>query len=307
MQQPRWPNAITVVDPLIKSIPTLKEYGQKLKKALHSAILQDDQLRTVADVLHGIPLGHPLHPLLTDIPIGAWTFSALFDVLSILNPFNRSYRQTADELTALGVISSVPTAIAGLTDYSTIKEEAADYGLLHGILNLSGLLLYILSWRARSRKHRMAGIGYAMLGMTVISVSAWLGGEMVYRLRVGTNHSPDPEEPEKWTAVLPNSDLVEGQPQAVDLGGQKVLLYRAGQAVYALSATCAHAGGPLDEGRFYDGCVECPWHNSVYDLKTGQVVHGPSVFPQPKYEVRITNGQIRLRAPQETAQPSGTE
>jgi len=306
MEQPRWSTAIQVIDPLIKSVPALKDYSLQIKNALHNTVLQGgDELRRITDLLHGIPLGHPLHPLLTDIPIGAWTFSALYDVLSLLAPFNRKYKQTADDLTALGVITAIPTAVAGLTDYSTIKEDAADYGLLHGLLNISGVLLYVLSWRARSRRHRLAGIGYAMLGMTVMSASAWLGGEMVYRLRVGTNHSPEPEEPQKWTAVLPNSELIEGRkPQVVDLDGQKVLLYRDGDGVHAISATCAHAGGPLDKGKFYDGCVECPWHNSVYDLKTGQVVHGPSVFPQPKYEVRITNGQIRLRAPQESSNES---
>ncbi|MEO8391973.1 MAG: Rieske 2Fe-2S domain-containing protein [Chloroflexota bacterium] len=303
MQQPRWTTIFEVVDPLIKTIPSLKEYSTEVTKRLHTAVLEGgDRVRAITDLLHGIALGHPLHPLLTDIPVGAWTFSALYDVLSILMPFNRKYKDTADQLTALGVVSSIPTAIAGLADYSTIKEEASEYGLLHGILNVSGLLLYILSWRARRRNQRLTGIGYAMLGMTVITASAWLGGEMVYRLRVGANHSPDPETPEKWTPVLPSSEIVEGQPQAVDVDGQRALLYRDGDGVHAISAVCAHAGGPLDEGKFYDGCVECPWHNSIFDLKTGQVVHGPAVFPQPRYEVRITNGQIRLRAPQENAE-----
>jgi nitrite reductase/ring-hydroxylating ferredoxin subunit/uncharacterized membrane protein len=302
MQQPRWSTLFETIDPLIKAIPNLKDTSLEVTNALHKAVLEGgDRLRGITDLLHGIPLGHPLHPLLTDIPIGAWTFSALYDVLSILMPFNRKYKQTADELTALGVVSSIPTAIAGLADYSTIKEEASEYGLLHGILNVSGLLLYVLSWRARRQHHRLTGIGYAMLGMTVITASAWLGGEMVYRLRVGSNHSPDPEEPEKWTAVLPSSDLVEGQAQAVDVDGQRAILYREGKTVSAISAFCAHAGGPLNEGKFYDGCVECPWHNSVFDLKTGQVVHGPAVYPQPRYEVRVTNGQIRLRAPQEAS------
>ncbi len=302
MQQ-RWLTLFQVVDPVIKAVPALKVYGDKLSKGIHSMVLRSDaHLRTLADLLHGIPLGHPLHPLLTDIPIGAWTFSTFYDLLSILMPFNRSVRHTADELTALGVVASIPTAVAGITDYSTIKEEAADYGLLHAILNISGLLLYVLSWRARSRRQRLAGIGYGMLGMLVLTASAWLGGEMVYRLRVGADHSPEPTEPEKWTAVLPSSDLVEGQPRVVDVGDQKAILYRDGREIHAISAVCAHAGGPLDEGKFYEGCVECPWHNSVYDLKSGRVVHGPSVYPQPRYEVRVTNGQIRLRAPQESSE-----
>src|ERR1700750_539789 len=102
MQQSRWTTMFEVVDPLIKTIPSLKEYSAEVKKRVHAAVLEGgDRVRAITDLLHGIPLGHPLHPLLTDIPIGAWTFSAVYDVLSILNPFNRSYRQTADEMTAL--------------------------------------------------------------------------------------------------------------------------------------------------------------------------------------------------------------
>ena len=303
MEQTKWLTVFEAVDPVIKRVPELRETSIQMKEQLHRAVLQGgDRVRYIADLLHGIPLGHPLHSLLTDIPIGAWTFSALFDVLSLLFPFNRSFRKTADDLTKLGVIAAIPTAAAGVTDYSTIKEEAADYGLVHGILNSAGLLLYILSWRARNRQRRIQGIGFSMLGLGILTASAWIGGEMVYRFRVGSNHSPEPEAPEDWEAVYPAGDLVEGQPQRVDVAGQPVLLYREGQGIYAISAVCAHAGGPLDEGTFYDGCVQCPWHDSVYDLRGGQIVHGPTVYNQPAYEVRVTNGQIRLRAPQQAGQ-----
>lgn len=303
MQSPKWTTALEIVDPVIKSVPALQEYGVQVKDALHQAVLDGgEQVRRVTDVLHGIPIGHPLHAILTDIPIGAWSFSALFDLLSLINPFSKHYKQTADDLTALGVIAAVPTAIAGMTDYSTIKEEAANYGLLHGILNTVGLLLYILSWRARRRNQRLVGIGFGLLGMGVVTASAWLGGEMVYRLKVGADHSEKPEAPENWQAVFPAAELEEGAAQKVEVEGKPVLLYRNGKTVSAISAVCAHAGGPLEEGKFYDGCVQCPWHDSVYDLASGQVVHGPSVYPQPSYDVRVTNGQIRVRVPQQQAQ-----
>lgn len=300
MEQPRWITMFEVVDPLVKRMPFLQEYGNQVKQKLHGAVLQGgSSTRRAADLLHGIPLGHPLHVMLTDIPIGAWTLSALFDILSLLFPFRRNLRQTADDLTKLGVITAVPTAAAGVTDYSTIKQEAASYGLVHGMLNGVGLLLYILSWRARSRGQRLTGIFYSTLGMGIMTASAWIGGELVYHFRVGTNHSPEPDAPEDWQPVFPAAELLEGQPQRVEVAGQPVLLTREGQGIHAISAVCAHAGGPLEEGRFYDGCVQCPWHDSVYDLRTGKVVHGPSVFNQPAYEVRITNGQIHLRAPQQ--------
>jgi nitrite reductase/ring-hydroxylating ferredoxin subunit/uncharacterized membrane protein len=300
MQPFKWASILEIAEPLVESVPALQDQGVRLKNALHTAELQGgDNLRRLTDLLHGVPLGHPLHAILTDLPIGAWTFSTLFDVLSLAMPFNRKFRQTADQLTALGVVTAVPTAIAGMTDYSTIKEEAADYGLLHGILNTVGLSLYLLSWRSRTRNQRLQGIAFSMLGMGIITASAWLGGELVYRLRVGVNHSPKPESPQAWEAVFTGSELVEGQPQRVEVDGKPVLLYRSGDSVSAVSAVCTHAGGPLDEGKFYDGCVQCPWHDSVFDLQTGNIVHGPAVFPEPIYEVRITSGKIRLRVAQE--------
>ncbi|MBZ0302599.1 MAG: Rieske (2Fe-2S) protein [Anaerolineae bacterium] len=74
-----------------------------------------------------------------------------------------------------------------------------------------------------------------------------------------------------------------------------VLLYREGEAIDAIGAVCSHAGGPLEDGSFADGCVECPWHNSVFDLRDGHVVHGPATFDEPHYQVRIQDGQIEVR------------
>jgi nitrite reductase/ring-hydroxylating ferredoxin subunit/uncharacterized membrane protein len=299
MQQSKWTSILEIAEPLVKSVPALQEYSVQVKTALHNAVLQSgDSVRRLVDVLHGVPIGHPLHAILTDLPIGAWTLSALYDVLSLVMPFNRKFKQTADELTALGVFAAVPTAIAGITDYSTIKEDAADYGLLHSILNTVGLGLYLLSWRSRRHNQRFRGIAFGMLGMGVITASAWLGGELVYRLRVGANHSPKPETPKEWETVFASRELVEGQPERIVVDGKPVLLYRSGDSVSAISAICAHAGGPLDKGTFYEGCVQCPWHDSVFDLRTGKVVHGPAVFPQPTYDIRITNGKIWLRASQ---------
>ncbi|RPI94216.1 MAG: Rieske (2Fe-2S) protein, partial [Chloroflexi bacterium] len=67
------------------------------------------------------------------------------------------------------------------------------------------------------------------------------------------------------------------------------------------NAVCAHAGGPLEAGNFDGFCVTCPWHASVYDVRTGDIVHGPTAFPQPSFEVRVRSGQIEIRAPQAIA------
>jgi nitrite reductase/ring-hydroxylating ferredoxin subunit len=95
---------------------------------------------------------------------------------------------------------------------------------------------------------------------------------------------------------LPDYDLPAGVPRRVTLGTHAILLYREDDEIHAIGAVCAHAGGPLEQGEFYDGCVQCPLHDSVYDLRTGKVVHGPSTYSQPHYEVRVADGMIEVRA-----------
>jgi nitrite reductase/ring-hydroxylating ferredoxin subunit len=74
-----------------------------------------------------------------------------------------------------------------------------------------------------------------------------------------------------------------------------VLLYRERGRVSAIGSVCSHAGGPLEEGKAADGCVTCPWHDSVFRLEDGSIVHGPATRPQPSFKARVRNGQIELR------------
>lgn len=300
----REPSIIMLADNALKSIPALKNAGTAIKKSLHEAVLAGGApVRTLADVLHGTWLGHPLHPVLTDITIGAWTFGTLFDVLAQVSG-RRKMRDAGDTLISIGTASAVPTALVGITDYSTIKDDAVEYGMAHALLNTVTLSLYALSLRARSQRDRSTATTLSVIGLSVTLISAWLGGELVYKKRVGVNHSPTAKRPKNWTAVMAATDLVEGQPQRVGMGDAAVLLYRKHGAVYAISAICSHAGGPLEEGKFEGTCVQCPWHDSVYDLRDGRVVHGPSTYSQPRYETRTNNGQIEIRVPRETSQPA---
>lgn len=286
-----------IVDVVVENSP-LPQIGTDVKSRLHEAVLKGgDPVRKLADLLHGTWLGHPLHPVLTDVTIGAWVLGAFFDGLSLLTRSHHT-RKTADDLTTLGVITSVPTAIAGMADYSTIKQKAAGHGLLHGLLNSTALVLYVLSLRARKNNRRGLGLLLSTTALGVMTGSAWLGGEMVYRLRVGVNHNEPTDKPGNWTRIMSDSDLPEDQSRRVEVDGTAVLLYRHAGSIYAIGAVCAHAGGPLDEGLFYGHCVQCPWHDSVYDVRDGHVVHGPSTYTQPVFDVRVIDNQIEIRAAQ---------
>lgn len=278
----------------LHKIPGLQEGGHAVATALHRAILAGGEpTRELADFFHGSWLGHPLHPLLTDLPIGAWSMALLMDGLAASGQEEAEW--AADTLTLVGVLTAVPTAIAGAVDYSTIPKQASSAGALHATLNTISLTLYLLSLRERKGGNRPLGMLYSTVAFAVLGVSSWLGGEMVYKEQVGVNHGDAPRGPEQWQAVLDEGDLPDHVPQRVEVEGTPVLLYRHQGEIYAIGAVCSHAGGPLEEGTFRGHCVECPWHDSVFDLRDGSVVHGPSTFTQPRYATRIRAGQIEVR------------
>ena len=278
--------------------------GLGVGRALHEKILAGGHgTRRIADLLHGTWLGHPLHPVLTDVTIGAWTFGAVFDGLGAISG-DRNTQRTADTLTAIGTASAIPTALAGITDYSTVPKGASTSATSHALLNGASLALYGLSLLDRRRGRRRRGLALAAAGLGANMLSAWLGGHMVYREKVGVDHSERFSGPENWTAVLSSQELASGETKRVELDGNAVMLYREGQQVYAIGAVCSHAGGPLDEGSVRGCFVECPWHQSVFDMRDGSIRHGPATTPQAGFHARVRDGQVELRLAHEPMRDS---
>ena len=247
--------------------------------------------RAVRNLLSGTFLGHPLHPTLTDVPIGAWIMSALLDAAG------PAAEQAADLLVTAGVIAAVPTAATGLNDWSDTDEPASRVGLVHATLNTTALSLYLASAVARARGRRRGGKALGLAGLGVLTGGAYLGGHLSFGLGVDVNRTAWQQQPQQWTPVLAGTDLPDGQHRKADAGGVPVLLYRTGGTVYALDATCTHMGGPLEDGTISDGCVTCPWHGSTFRLADGTIVRGPASTPQPCYQTRIQDGRIEVRAP----------
>ncbi len=285
------------VDQFIENYPGFKQGSQDAAQRIQEAIFaQGEDGREVADVLHGKQIGHPLHPILTDITIGSWSLGVFFDFLGLLTR-SRTSQKAANHLIALGTFSAVPTALAGMTDFSGIKKDAAGHAAAHGILNSVALFFFWRSMRARSRGNQLSGFYLAVLGLGIMTFAAWLGGDLVYDHKVGVNHTPEGTIADDWTAILPADQLKSNTLQRVDVDDKHpVLLYKHARKISAVSAICTHAGAPLEEGTIVkDGCVQCPWHNSVFDLRDGHVVHGPATFELPHFETRVTDGQIEIR------------
>jgi nitrite reductase/ring-hydroxylating ferredoxin subunit/uncharacterized membrane protein len=250
----------------------------------------------VKDALSGTWLGHPLHPMLTDLPIGFWTSSLMLDLVG-----GRAGRKASKRLLGLGILASLPTAAAGLSDWSDTLGEDRRIGAAHAIGNVAALGFYTLSWRARRRESWAKGVILGFLGAGAATVGGYLGGHLVQAQGVGVDRNAWKEHSGDWIDVGQQADFGDGQRRVVKAAGDDVLLVRDGMDVTGLSNVCGHAGGPLDEGEFdAEGCVTCPWHASVFRLADGHVVHGPATRHQPTYDVRAEGGMLsarRRRAP----------
>lgn len=245
------------------------------------------------DALSGTWLGHPLHPLLTDIPIGSFTSATVLDLLG-----GPKSHKAADRLVALGVLAAAPTAAAGAADWSDTYGEDQRIGTVHAIANGTGVSLYALSLIFRRRGDRSIGTLLGLAGMATMTAGGYLGGSLSYTRGVGVNNTFWQHPPSDWTAVLAATHLPDGEPRVADADGVPVLLYRNGGTVSCIANRCTHAGGPLGEGEV-DGeacTVTCPWHQSVFRLDTGEVVHGPATAPQPAFEAREHGSKIEVRA-----------
>jgi len=253
--------------------------------------------RAVKNFLHGTWLGHPLHPALTDVPLGAWTTALVFDTLDAGSrgwPWQTAARRRADDAILVGIVGAVGAALAGLTDWQHTNGTARRTGLAHAALNTVALGLYTGSLVVRRRGSRGAGRSLAVAGFGMVMASAWLGGRLVYRERVGVDHAQR-EEPEGFLRALRESELREGQPVRAEIDGLRVVLVKRNGRVYAIGERCSHLGGPLAEGEVRDDSIVCPWHGSRFALADGRVLDGPATMPQPCFETRLRDGFVEVR------------
>lgn len=270
--------------------------ARMLQKAIKAAYVNTGPSgHRVDNFMHGTWLGHPLHPVLTDVPIGAWSAALLLDSLEVTTR-RRYLGAGADALVGAGVAGALLSAVAGLTDYQHVKGSARRVGLIHGLANIIATTLYGVSWLMRRQQRRWAGRTWGLAGFLVTTLSAYLGGHLVFDQRIGPKRVVDQEPPEEFTPVLPAAELEDGRLRRAYYRGLPILLVKRGDRIYALAETCTHLGGPLSEGWLVGDSVVCPWHQSRYALEDGQALDGPTTYDQPCYETRLRNGQVEVRA-----------
>lgn len=238
----------------------------------------------VKDAASGTWLGHPLHPLLVAVPIGSWTASAVLDA--------KGQDVAAQTLVGIGLLSALPTAATGLSDWLDTEGAEKRVGLVHALANYTTIGLYGLSYLARRRGGSGKLLGLA--GAAAMSFSGYLGGHLAYAQGVGVDTTAFEAFPTEWTQVADVAD-VSSEPTTADIDGVPILLVRLDGKIRAIADRCTHRGAPLHEGTVADGCVTCPWHDSKFSLATGAVVQGPATRPQPLFEVREVQGKVEVR------------
>jgi len=275
--------------------PGLDECAELIKNTFAAA---GPAGQTAKNALHGIWLGHSLHPALTDIPIGSWTVAAVLDLFETRGECG--YQPGADFAVMLGLVGAVPAALSGMTDWSDTHGKPQRLGALHGILNLSATALYAGSYAARKSHKRGIGKALGYLGYGLMLVSAYLGGELSHGEKIGVNHAPDPEGelPADYTPATSESELVEGVPVKVTIHGTDILIVKQSQKIYALADKCSHLGGPLSEGRVEGDFIICPWHASRFCLRDGSLKDGPATSRQPILDVQLQSGEVMVKAHQ---------
>jgi nitrite reductase/ring-hydroxylating ferredoxin subunit len=267
----------TALDGLVRSV----------RRAVRAAPLG----RRGRDVLHGRWLGHPLHPLMVQVPVGTWLSAAVLDVLP-------GRPRGARALIAVGLAAAAPAAVAGWVDWAELQRRQMRVGLVHAAANVTAVGLYAGSFAARTRGRGALGRLLGFTGLAAVGLGGAIGGHLAYRQASGVNHAeavPDRVEP-GWHEVGAADDFPVGRAVRRHVGEVAVLVVReSAGTVRVLADACSHMGGPLSEGEVAGGCVRCPWHGSVFRLSDGWNVGGPATAPQPVFETRVTGGRVEAR------------
>ncbi len=270
----------------------LDRIGDRLQRVVQG-VLRPQRVR---DLLHGVQLGHPLHPAMVQLPIGAWMSAAMLDLMP-------GQRRAATALTAVGTLSAVPAAVAGLNDWAALARDQRRVGLVHAAANTVGLALYGGSLAARLSGRHNLGRTLGWLGLGAVSGGAYLGGHLAHKQGAQVNVSVSDLHliSDGWHSLAEMSGLPQRELVTRKVDDVSLVLYRHGDEVTVMLERCPHQSGPLGQGEVLeiDGhdCVVCPWHGSTFRLNGGEVVHGPSSNDQQILPTRIVDGMLETRLP----------
>ncbi|MGH2500241.1 MAG: Rieske 2Fe-2S domain-containing protein [Candidatus Limnocylindria bacterium] len=275
-----------LIDPLLARQTWADEVGDVLTGFFRAILRPVPPLKSF---LHGTWLGHPLHPLVTDVPVGALTIGLALDLIGSFDG--------ARWATLLGFLGMIGAAVTGIADYADTEGKTRRYATLHSLLMFLSGAFYLFSVLVRfgvtpgTSDHATltAAIGYVFLVL-----GAYIGGDLVFALGNMVDRHAFRSASDRWIA-LDVGEVAEGAPTKARAGAQALLLVRRGDTIHALHDVCAHAGCSLSEGRIVGEEIECACHGSRFRMRDGAVVRGPAVYDQPSFEVRTSEGRLEVR------------
>jgi uncharacterized membrane protein/nitrite reductase/ring-hydroxylating ferredoxin subunit len=258
---------------------------------------------------------HPIHPILVAFPIALWVIAFIFDLIAVAQA-NPSLWAAGFYCVIAGCVGAALAAVPGALDWYAVvppKSSAKQRGLIHGSLNVVALLLFIaVAYRQGSPAAQPDGLNLVLMaiGVVLIGISGWLGGTLVYRNQIGVDHRYAGAGKLKertlsgWDRPVCNqSELGDGQMLLAIVGQDRVVIGRCSEGLFAFSDHCTHRGGPLSDGALVDCTVQCPWHGSQFDIRTGRVVSGPAEEKIEVHKAEIRAGEVYIEMEPSDAQP----
>ncbi|HTX95389.1 MAG TPA: Rieske 2Fe-2S domain-containing protein [Mycobacterium sp.] len=260
---------------------------------------------TVTNALHGVWLGHPVHPPLASLTSGALGTTVALDALSLLpgQPAGevRDASKFATRALGVGILAGMGSAVTGVTDWQHTHEEDRRVGAVHGLVNLAATALYAQSWWDRRHGRHGRGIVLTALGYGITLAGSYLGGALVFESGIGIDQSGQRLRTSEWTPVLPASSL-NGKPVRVEVDGVGLVVCQTKPGeVAAFGELCPHLAAPMADGWVDRGRLVCPWHGSWFAAESGEVLRGPAAAPLPCYQARLVNGMVEVRGEPEPA------
>ncbi|MGD1173819.1 Rieske 2Fe-2S domain-containing protein [Mycobacterium seoulense] len=260
---------------------------------------------TVTNALHGVWLGHPVHPPLASLTSGALGTTVALDVLSLLPGRPATEVRDASKFAAralgVGILAGIGSAVTGVTDWQHTHESDRRVGAVHGLVNLAATALYAQSWWDRRRGRHGRGIVLTALGYGITVAGSYLGGALVFESGIGIDQSGARLRTTEWTPVLPASSL-NGKPVRVEVDGVGLVVCQTNPGeVAAFGELCPHLAAPMADGWVDRGRLVCPWHGSWFAAESGDVLRGPAAAPLPSYQARLVNGMVEVRGEPEPA------
>ena len=273
------------------------------------------------DFLEGKPLRHPIHPMLVHFPIGLFILSLLLDLASLVFPNVPNLVRDSFYAMLLGVITALIAAVPGFVDYTDIRSDhpGKRTATAHLTLNLIVVALYGINLGVRSSsladpRISIGALILSLVGIALLSASGYLGGRLVYDEGIGVGRhkrrTPTPADTLHFSAskkgddgfvLVPEAErLGENETLRVEIDDQVMTIAKIDNQLYAFQEFCTHRFGPLSEGAFDGFNVQCPWHNSCFDVRTGKVTQGPAKVDLKIFKVETREGKVGILLPRET-------